>query len=58
MIYIEVNEVNRAKKKKLFESFPLLFLKSKATKYWLLSTSTDGQEGAAASESDTTSSSL
>lgn len=57
MIYIEVNEVNRAKKK-LFESFPLLFLKSKATKYWLLSTSTDGQEGAAASESDTTSSSL
>lgn len=57
MIYIEVNEVNRAKKK-FFESFPLLFLKSKATKYWLLSTSTDGQEGAAASESDTTSSSL
>lgn len=57
MIYIEVNEVNRAKKK-LFEFFPLLFLKSKATKYWLLSTSTDGQEGAAASESDTTSSSL
>lgn len=57
MIYIEVNEVNRAKKK-LFESFPLLFLKSKDTKYWLLSTSTDGQEGAAASESDTTSSSL
>lgn len=44
-------------KKKLFESFPL-FLKSKATKYWLLSTSTDGQEGTAASESDTTSSSL
>lgn len=57
MIYIEVNEVNRAKKK-LFESFPLLFLKSKDTKYWLLLTSTDGQEGAAASESDTTSSSL